>query len=146
MARIIAVSNQKGGVGKTTTAINLGAALALAGHKTLLIDLDPQANATSGVGIRRGSVAHGIYDAIVGDRSLPDVILDTDLDLLKLAPSERTLAGAEIQLEPGSEHPHRQRFHGLRHRLAVHAHTKITGRPIRLKVRAETVACSTFVQ
>ena len=98
MARIIAVSNQKGGVGKTTTAISLGAALALAGRKTLLIDLDPQANATSGVGIRKGSIRQGIYDALVGDRALSEVILETELDLLKLAPSERNLAGAEIEL------------------------------------------------
>lgn len=97
MARIISVVNQKGGVGKTTTAMNLAAALAEAGQFVLLIDLDPQGNATSGLGLRRNEVS-GIYEALSKQKKVHDVIYNTAHEGLRLAPANQHLAGANIEL------------------------------------------------
>jgi chromosome partitioning protein len=98
MGRTISISNQKGGVGKTTTAINLAAALAAAERPTLLIDMDPQANATSGLGIAKGTFERGIYHSLILGEPLESIILPTELEHLKVAPSDRHLAGAEVEL------------------------------------------------
>ncbi len=95
---VLAIANQKGGVGKTTTAINLGAALAAAGQRTLLVDVDPQANATSGLGIDKGRVERSVYEALIGQISLRDAIIQTDWQGLALAPSAIRLAGSEIEM------------------------------------------------
>lgn len=94
----IAVTNQKGGVGKTTTAINLATAVALTGVKTLVVDLDPQANVTSGFGIEKPGVESNVYAAIIGNRPISEVIVKTDVPNLDLAPSGLDLVGAELEL------------------------------------------------
>jgi chromosome partitioning protein len=98
MTRIVAVANQKGGVGKTTTAINLAASVAAKGYRVLLVDFDPQGNASSGVGYPRNKVELSVYDALVGDVALADVIRPTDITTLFVAPATTDLVGAEIEL------------------------------------------------
>jgi len=98
MAKTIAVANQKGGVGKTTTAVNLAAVIASADIPVLLVDSDPQANATSGIGIQRGSFRQSLYHSIVLDQPLEPTILPTQIPSLQIVPSSKDLAGAEVEL------------------------------------------------
>ena len=98
MGKILGLVNQKGGVGKTTTAINLAACLALQGVKVLLVDCDPQANCSSGLGFQRDDNRRSIYDVLMGDAPAEQVILPTEIDLLSLLPGSKNLTGANVEL------------------------------------------------
>ncbi|MFR6688547.1 ParA family protein [Listeria innocua] len=100
MSKVIALANQKGGVGKTTSSVNLSSSLAFLGRKVLLVDIDPQGNASSGVGVNKGEIEHCIYDVLVDDVAIQDVLQKTDLDNLNVIPATIQLAGAEVELVP----------------------------------------------
>ncbi|TVX89813.1 ParA family protein [Paenibacillus agilis] len=99
-AKIIAITNQKGGVGKTTTTVNLGAGLAILGKRVLLVDIDPQGNTTSGVGVNKADVANCIYDVIINDIHPQEAVLKTNVEGMDILPATIQLAGAEIELVP----------------------------------------------
>ena len=98
MAKIICIANQKGGVGKTTTAVNLSACVAQLGKRVLLADIDPQGNATSGLGVNKNKLDLSVYDVLINDVDAAEAIRDTMIDGLKLLPSQVDLAGAEVEL------------------------------------------------
>lgn len=102
MGKIISFSNQKGGVGKTTSAVNVAASLGILGHKVLLIDLDPQGNATSGVGISKKALKNSIHDVLVGNISAAEAIIQTEFENLSIIPAHISLAGAEYNLYQGN--------------------------------------------
>jgi len=119
MGTIYAIANQKGGVGKTTTAVNLAACVAEASYESLLVDIDPQSNATIGLGVGKDSPAT-VYEVLLGEASLADVVVATAIEHLSLAPAGPDLAGATVELPrmPGSETRLREALAGVRERYA----------------------------
>lgn len=107
MGEIIACANQKGGVGKTTTVVSLASYLALDGRRVLLVDMDPQGNATSGLGVDKDAVPESIYDVLLGERDPKDAVQATSIDGLTVLPSNRSLAGAEVELVPSDRRERR---------------------------------------
>src|SRR5581483_2047438 len=112
--RVLAIANQKGGVGKTTTAINLGTALAAIGEQVLIVDLDPQGNASTGLGIDRSRREYSTYDVLCGEASLRDAVLATAVPRLSIAPSTLDLSGLELEIGHA-----RDRAYRLRNALAA---------------------------
>src|SRR6266852_2491855 len=98
MGRVISIASQKGGVGKTTTAINLGACLAMEGRRVLILDIDPQGNATSAIGINGNEQSPGIYEALIGEIDLKQAVIPTAVANLDLVPAGQRLSGAEVEL------------------------------------------------
>jgi chromosome partitioning protein len=107
--RVLAMANQKGGVGKTTTAINLGTALAAIGERVLILDLDPQGNASTGLGINRSARVTSSYDMLVGEKSLRDVVIPTSVPRLTIAPSTMDLLGVELEIAGHSDRSYKLR-------------------------------------
>jgi chromosome partitioning protein len=106
---IFAIANQKGGVGKTTTAVNLAASLAAAEQRTLLVDVDPQGNASSGVGVRRQTIERSLYDVLIGVAAIPDVVRKTQVPLLEVVPATQDLVAAELELVDAADRATRLR-------------------------------------
>src|SRR3954470_10447009 len=119
MGTVYAIANQKGGVGKTTTAVNVAACIAEAGYDTLLVDIDPQANATVGLGVAK-DIEPNVYDVLLGDATVDDALHPTTIDRLTILPSSPDLAGANVELprQAGSEGRLRDALAGVRDRFA----------------------------
>ena len=122
--RVLALANQKGGVGKTTTAINLGTALAAIGEDVLIVDLDPQGNASTGLGIDRRARKVSTYDVLVGDCGLDEALIETAVPRLWVAPSTLDLLGVELEIASSADRAYR-----LRKAIAAYIETAREGRP-----------------